>query len=107
MPIFEGNSDTPTDLMRQLVDLVASVAVTVTNEIAIGGHVRTKPVVLADNPVWDTSAKRATRVRLMLEESAVPSRRMQRVTGHADREPVHSNPMATRNDRVEIVLLRE
>ena len=33
-------------------------------------------------------------------------RRIQRVTGHADREQVVRDPMALRNDRIEIVLLR-
>jgi chemotaxis protein MotB len=107
MPLFEGNTNVPTDLMVQLVDLVAGVAVTVTNDVAIGGHVRAKPVVLAKNPVWDKSSERATRTRLMLQDAGIGQDRMQRVTGHADREPVHRNPMATRNDRVEIVLLRK
>ncbi len=107
MPLFEGNTDVPTNLMTQLMDIVAGVTVMVTNEVAIGGHVRSQPVVLAQNPVWDSSAQRATRARLMLEDAGVSPQRMDRVTGHADREPVHVNPMATRNDRVEIVLLRK
>lgn len=107
VPIFEGNSDVPTPLMTQLVELVASVATAATNEIAVGGHVPARPIVVATNPVWDNSAARATRTRLLLEENGIVPDRMQRVTGHADREPVHPNPMAARNDRVEIVLLRE
>jgi chemotaxis protein MotB len=107
LPLFEGETDLPTELMQQLMSLIASVAVMVTNDVAVGGHVRSKPVVIANNPVWDLSAQRATRVRVMLEDADIDRGRMQRVTGHADREPVHVNPMATRNDRVEIVLLRE
>jgi len=107
MPLFDGNSDTPTALMQQLVDIVASVVIVAENDIAIGGHVRAQPVVVANNPVWDMSAERATRTRLMFEDYGISSERIVRVTGHADREPVHTNPMVTRNDRVEIVLLRE
>lgn len=106
-PLFEGNSDVPTRLMEQLVEIVAGVAYIATNPIAIGGHVRAKPVVMAENPVWDTSSQRAGRTRMMLEGFGVESERMDRVTGHADREPIHPNPMATRNDRIEIILLRE
>lgn len=106
LPLFVDDSDVPTPLMETLVQMVAMVSQSVTNDIAIGGHVRAGPIVLADNPVWDQSAARATRTRLMLQDNDIPANRMQRVTGHADREPVHRNPMATRNDRVEIVLLR-
>ncbi|WP_187428546.1 Motility protein B [Roseobacter fucihabitans] len=106
MPLFIEGTDQPTPLMEVLVELVASVSRMVTNDVAIGGHVRSGPIVLADNPVWDNSSERATRTRLMLEGEGLDAERMQRVTGHADREPVHVNPMATRNDRVEIVLLR-
>lgn len=106
-PLFVADTDVPTPLMELLVELVASVAVTATNAVAVGGHVRSKPVVLAENPVWDTSANKASRTRRMLQEYGIEPERMHRVTGHADREPIHENPMATRNDRVEIVLLRE
>ena len=107
MPIFEEGTDEPTNLMVQLMDLVASVAVTVTNEVAIGGHVRAKPEVLIEKRVWEKSGERATRTRLMLEDNGIEPERMYRVTGHADREPVHVNPMSMRNDRMEIVLLRK
>ena len=107
MPLFEGDSDIPTDLMTQLMALVGSVAFTVTNDIAIGGHVRAKPEVLVEKRVWEKSSERATRARLMLEDNGIEPERMYRVTGHADREIVHRNPMSMRNDRVEIVLLRK
>jgi len=107
LPLFEEATDAPTDLMTQLVDMVGSVIITATNEIAIGGHVRSQPVVVAQNPVWDMSARRASRTRMMLEGYGIDPTRMARVTGHADREPAHQNPMVTRNNRVEIVLLRK
>lgn len=106
LPLFVEGTDQPTSLMETLIDMVADISQGVTNDVAIGGHVRAGPIVLADNPVWDNSAARATRTRLMLQQNGLSAERMHRVTGHADREPVHRNPMATRNDRVEIVLLR-
>ncbi|MDW3223894.1 MAG: flagellar motor protein MotB [Paracoccaceae bacterium] len=106
LPLFEEGTDRPTLLMETLVEIVADVSKTLTNGIAIGGHVRSEPIVVAENPVWDNSAARATRTRMMLQSHGVVPERMQRVTGHADREPVHPNPMVTRNNRVEIVLLR-
>jgi chemotaxis protein MotB len=107
LQIFEGDSDNPTQLLRELAVLIAQISKTVTNEIAIGAHVRAQALVLIDNPVWDLSHQRATQMRLLLEGQGIHPDRIQRVTGHADREAVVRNPMALRNDRIEIVLLRD
>ncbi len=107
IPLFEGDTDTPTALLRELAILISGVSKTVTNSMAIGGHVRAQPVVLAKNPVWALSQQRATQMRLILEDLGIGAKRIERVTGHADREPVARNPMALRNDRLEIILLRD
>jgi chemotaxis protein MotB len=105
-PIFEGDGDQPTELFVELIDLVSEVSRLVENSVAVEGHVRGKPIVLMNNPVWEMSYQRASRTREMIEANEVRSQRMQRVTGHADRELAHPNPLAARNDRIEIVLLR-
>lgn len=107
LQIFEGDSATPTPLLRDLATLISEVSKTVTNDLAIGAHVRSRPLVLKENPVWDSSQERATQMRLLMEGNSVDPARVQRVTGHADREPVVRDPMALRNDRIEIVLLRD
>lgn len=107
LQIFEPGSDTPTSLMRDLAVLIAQVSKTVTNDIAIGSHVRAQPLVLKESHVWDLSHRRATQMRLLLEGENIAPARIQRVTGHADREPVVRDSMAVRNDRIEIVLLRD
>ncbi|MBL4768482.1 MAG: chemotaxis protein MotB [Rhodobacteraceae bacterium] len=106
-PLFEKGSDRPTPLLRELARMIARVSRLVVNSVALEGHVRAHPVVLLDNPVWSLSAARATRMRLLLEQSGLSSERMQRVTGHADREPVVTNTMAIRNNRIEVILLRQ
>ncbi|MGJ8543995.1 MAG: flagellar motor protein MotB [Sulfitobacter sp.] len=105
-PLFAEGGTEPTQLLQDLTTLIAEVSKTVSNNIAVGGHVRASPIVLANRPVWDLSADRATRTRELLEARKIGENRVQRVTGHADREPVTRNPMAPRNDRLEIVLLR-
>jgi len=105
--IFEGDSDTPTPLLRDIAVLIAQIGKTVANDIAIGAHVRARPLVLRENPVWDLSQRRATQMRLLLEKQGTEPARVQRVTGHADREQIVRDPMALRNDRLEIVLLRD
>jgi chemotaxis protein MotB len=105
--LFEPGTDQTTPLMDELLALVADVSQLVTNQIALGGHVRSNPVVLAENPVWEISAQRATRSRVILQDAGIAPERMERVTGHADRELLFDDPMAVENNRIEIVLLRE
>ncbi|WP_370399796.1 flagellar motor protein MotB [Sulfitobacter sp. JB4-11] len=106
IPLFEEASAEPMQLLRDLAAVITQAARSVTNEIAIGGHVRANPVVLAESPVWELSAARATSMRVLLEGAGVTPQRVQRVTGHADRKPVVNNPMSARNNRLEIILLR-
>ncbi|MEP1767130.1 MAG: flagellar motor protein MotB [Sulfitobacter sp.] len=105
--IFEKETDVPTSLLKNLTILIAEISKTVTNEIAVGGFVRTQPLVRKDKNVWELSQQRATQMRLLLEAQGIESKRIQRVTGHADREPIVRDTMALRNDRLEVVLLRD
>lgn len=105
-PLFEEGSDKPTRLMRDLARMIARVTATVTNDVALGGHIRAHPVVLAHNPVWELSNARADRMRQLLQSSGMAPARMRRVTGHADRQLAVGNPMANRNNRIEVTLLR-
>ena len=107
LQIFEHDSTEPTQLLRDLATLISQISKTVTNDIAIGAHVRAQPLVLKENTVWDLSQKRATQMRLLMEGQSIEPERIMRVTGHADREPVVRDLMALRNDRIEIVLLRD
>ncbi len=105
-PLFVGEGSEPTALLRDIAALVASVLRLVRNDLAIAAHTRARPVILADNPVWDLSAARANRMRRLLEEAETRPARMRRVTGHADRAPITANPMESRNNRVEVIVLR-
>ena len=105
--LFKDGTNEPTQLMRDLATLVAQAAKAVTNKIAVGGHVRAQPVVLANNKVWELSSSRATALREMLQNGGLNPKRVQRVTGHADREPIMADTMAQRNNRMEIILLRD
>lgn len=107
VPLFEDGGTEPTQLMKDLATLIAGVAQAVTNKIAVGGHVQAQPVVVAQNRVWELSAARATILRELLQGSGIKPDRIRRVTGHADRDPVTANTMARRNNRMEIILLRD
>lgn len=106
-PLFDERTDRPTPLMKELARLVVRHSGLVSNGIAIGGHIRAHPVVLADSPVWELSTARAARTRTLFEGFGLDPERVKRVTGHADRKLTAKNPMAARNDRIEIIYLRE
>ncbi|EEX08842.1 chemotaxis protein MotB [Ruegeria lacuscaerulensis ITI-1157] len=106
-PLFEPGTDNPTQLMRALVLFVARSSDLVTNAIAVEGHVKSSPLVVAHNPAWELSTSRAQVIRQLLQDKGVRPSRLNRVTGHADRKLAVENPMAARNDRIEIIFLRD
>jgi chemotaxis protein MotB len=104
--IFDPRTGDPAPWLADLAAVMASLFDTVTNAIAIEGHVAAEPVVVASETRWRASTDRAQVFRALLERAGLPPRRILRVTGHADREPASDNPMALRNERLEIILLR-
>jgi len=106
-PLFPAGSADSTPLLGALAQVIAQVSDGVSNEIAVGGHVRAQPVTLRDRQVWQLSSARAATLRNLLEESGIGTKRIQRETAHADRKPVLSDPMARRNNRLEVILLRD
>lgn len=106
-PLFAGETNEPTALMQDIVALVAPIFALVVNDVAINGYTQAQPVVRANNTVWDLSASRADAVRTMLQAESFPEKRIQRVSGFADRKPAAENPLAARNNRIELILLRQ
>lgn len=105
--LFEANSADPTPLLVDLARVINGVTRAVINEVAVEGHVAAEPVVLAQSAMWALSAARADAMRELLANNGMPDARLRRVTGHADRENAVANPMHIRNDRLEIILLRD
>ena len=106
-PLFQSEGAMATPVLHTITDAMAEALGITQAQIAVNGHVRAYPVVLADNPVWTLSAARAETVRQRLQDGGLAPGRVQRVVGHADRRPVTADPMAARNNRIEVVLLRE
>jgi len=104
--LFEEDNTTPTPLLKEISKMMVDVLAIVKNGVAVSGYIRSHPIVLAENPVWDLSSARADQFRRLLEGDGFDGKRIQRVTGHADRKPAVSNPMAVRNNRIELILLR-
>ncbi|TCO73385.1 OmpA/MotB family protein [Rhodovulum euryhalinum] len=105
-PLFVGDGTDAMLVLEELVGVIGQAFALVKNGVSVSGHVSSRPIVLADNPVWDLSTARAQVVRQMLEQTGITPERFQRLSGYADRKPAVSTPMAPRNNRLEIVLLR-
>ena len=105
-PLFERDTDSPTEIARQIVAMISEVLDLATNPIAVEGHVRSYPITLIDNPAWRLSTARAQAMRGLLAQGRLSWDRFARVSGHADRAPVTANPVALRNNRIEVILLR-
>lgn len=105
-PLFKDETSEPTEMTQEICALLAEVLGLATNEIAVNGHVRSYPITLRDDPTWDLSTARAQTLRQLLQDRDLPTSRIARITGHADRKPAVADPTALRNNRIEIVLLR-
>ncbi|QYX57075.1 chemotaxis protein MotB [Roseovarius sp. SCSIO 43702] len=104
--LFEPLTDEPTDLMNALLEIVTRLSALVENDMALAAHTRAEAGPLRENPVWNLSTARAHRSRLLMESAGADPSRIRRVTGHADRSPVTRDPMAVRNNRIEVTFLR-
>ena len=105
-PLFSGTTAEPEPVLRDIATLLSEVLGLTANGIAVGGHVASFPITLIDNPSWTLSSARAQAMRDLLQQIGLPPERMQRVSGHADLKPATANPMAKRNNRLEVILLR-
>jgi chemotaxis protein MotB len=106
-PLFAADSATPEPILGEITQMLIRVFGLVDNQIAVNGYVRSYPEVLRVDPVWDLSSERAQVVRGLLEQAGFDRKRVQRVTGFADRKPAAKAAMSIRNNRIEVILLRK
>lgn len=104
--LFLPDTAEPTPTLIEIAAMFARLFMAVENPIAIKGHLRAKSVVRLNNPVWSLSTDRADEMRLLMEADGFDPKRVSRLEGLADRAPVTADPTASRNNRLEIVLLR-
>ncbi len=106
-PLFEPETDRPTEILREIAKLLSDTLMIVENRVSFAGHSRTYSQVQINNPAWDLSVDRAHVMRELLEANSLPPERVERVIGYGQQKPLLSNTMAFRNNRLEIVLLRD
>jgi chemotaxis protein MotB len=74
--------------------------------MAIRAHVRSQPIVVRENSVWNLSTSRASKIREILEEQGYDPLKIVQTAGEADRDPAIGDLTNVRNNRIEIVFLR-
>lgn len=105
--LFTPGTSQPTDLGKELAVMLSEVFTMVDNDIAIAAHVRSWPSVMVEDRAWPLSMERSDIFRRLLEGAGFDDDRIQRVTGHGDRKLASDHPVSTRNNRIEITLLRD
>jgi chemotaxis protein MotB len=107
--MFPSGSSIPFERSRELLRLVGRVISRLPNNITVTGHTDSNPFTAGsrrDN--WSLSTERANRSRQELVIAGVEEKRVARVIGLADREPIDTkDPNAAQNRRISIVLLRQ
>jgi chemotaxis protein MotB len=105
--LFEAGSSTPMPILAVLADMIAQAFALVQNPVSVVAHSAAFPSVIRENPVWPLTVDRAMVMRQELLRRNLDDLRFARVVGHADRAmAVPYNPMAARNNRLELILLR-
>jgi chemotaxis protein MotB len=104
--LFVGETIVPNPVTAELAAVMARLFGAVANPVVIEGHLSAKSLLHIDYPVWEISTGRAEQMRIMMEAGGLDPRRITRLTGGGDREPVVRDATAPRNNRLEIVLLR-
>jgi chemotaxis protein MotB len=105
-PLFTPDG-VPSPALRTLMSPIVEALGIVVNRVAIESHVSAPPEVLRARRSWDLSIDRGVTVRQLLEDRAFDPNRIERLTGYGDRRSITSDPMAIRNNRIEIVVLRD
>ena len=104
--LFLPGTAEPADKMLALLEMLANAFNLVTNPIAVAGHTSSLPIVVKINPNWELSSARAQKTRVLLMDLGISELRFERITGKADRDLAAEDPMAARNRRIELTLLR-
>jgi len=103
--LFPNGSAAMYDQTRALLQKVAEVIKKMPNNIEISGHTDSSQFAPGSTYTnWELSSDRANASRRVLEDNGIPSSRIEKVAGRADREPLVENPADPTNRRISIVL---
>jgi chemotaxis protein MotB len=103
---FELSSAAVKPLMRKVLITIVKEIKDTPHQVVIGGHTDARPFhneKYYSN--WDLSTERALNTRRALEELGLPSERVEKVAGYADRQlRVPNDPLSSENRRITILI---
>ena len=106
-PLFSSGSAKPSEIMTALMQAIAPAIAELENRVAIVGHTDGRPFAAGSRRNnWTLSAERADAARRLLEEAGLAPRRLARISGAADRDPLVEDVYAPENRRIGLTLLR-
>ncbi len=105
-PLFEPGTNQPTQKLYALLEMISRVLGTVTNDIAVTGHVDAQPEAAGGPDGFALTGGRALIANAVMAEHGIEPARFTRLTGASDRDPVGDGAPSYRNRRLEITLLR-
>jgi len=103
---FELSSATVKPIMRKVLTFIVKEIKDTPNKLVISGHTDARPFHNESYySNWDLSTTRALNTRRAVEELGIPSERVERVVGYADRQlRVADDPMNSENRRISILI---
>ena len=105
---FELSSANVKSVMRAVLEIIVKEVRDTSYKLAVGGHTDARPYHNESYySNWELSTTRALNTRRVLEDLGLPSERIQRVVGYADRHlRVADDPLSPANRRISILILR-
>ncbi len=107
--MFELGSSVPTARFRDLLQQMGPLFARMENQMLIVGHTDAQPYADPHNHArsnWTLSSSRAATARGLLVDGGMPDASVLQMVGMADQAPLDvANPLASRNRRIELVIL--
>lgn len=105
-PLFSIGNATPSNLLKELLEVVGASFGTIQNDVKIVGHTDGRQFSKnADYSNWELSTDRANTSRRLLIEYGFPAQQISEVSGKAFTDPISENLFAAQNRRISITLL--
>jgi len=103
---FELSSATVKPIMRKVLAFIVKEIKDTPDKLVISGHTDARPFHNESYySNWDLSTTRALNTRRALEELGIPSERIEKVVGYADRQlRVADDPLNSENRRISILI---
>jgi chemotaxis protein MotB len=103
--MFEQGSTRLTPKAKEVLKFISSDIKDLTNKVIIEGHTDSLPYSGTGYSNWELSTERASSARIELEANGLDPKKITRVAGYADTDPlIKDNPQDPRNRRISITL---